>query len=682
MKRVITLITVLLALSLHAADDGSAVLPVELPDGPKTLMLHRYLLKHANEALDRREKAFEKIKTAEDARACQQRMREFFIERLGGFPERAPLEARTMGVLERDGYRVEKVIFASRPGFHVTGLLFLPPGKGPFPGVLVPCGHSGSGKGEEKYQRACIALAKQGMVALCYDPLGQGERHQVRLPTGKTSGPNHTVIGVSCIPIGTNFAQFRIWDGMRALDYLASRPEVDAKRLGCTGNSGGGTLTSYLMALDDRIYAAAPSCYLTSMRSLLNVNGPQDAEQNIFGQIAFGMTHAEYVMMHAPKPTLMCVATRDSFRIDGAWDTFREGKRFFARLDHPERIELVETDEPHGFHLLLREGAVNWMNRWLNGKDDHVSEPAFEVLAKPDYTVTESGQVLDLPGERTVFHMNADAEKTLAATRAKLWAESTQPEMLDRVRELAGIRRTALLPKAKVEQLASIARDGYELRKLTLSHEDGIVLPALVMLPAQRNGQAVLYFDGEGKHRAMIPGGEFEQLARGGTMVVAVDLRGLGELHDLIAITHQGMPATKDWQQWFMAYLLEKSFLGMWTEDVLAAARWLRTYETTGDARNRIRVIGVGHAGPAVLHAAALERELYAQVELRQTLDRWSSVVADRQGCGAMLLNTVHGALKVYDLPDLRRVIGEKRLTVVDPRDSQNEPLHSADHSK
>lgn len=669
------LILLLLATSLHAADDTLSVLPAELADGPKTLMLHRYLLKQANEALDRREKAYEKIKTADEARVYQQRMREFFIERLGGFPERTPLEARTMGVLERDGFRVEKVIFASRPGFHVTGLLFLPPGKGPFPGVLIPCGHSGSGKGEEKYQRACIALAKQGMVAFCYDPLGQGERHQVRLPTGKTSGPNHTVLGVSCIPIGTGFAQFRIWDGMRALDYLVSRPEVDAKRLGCTGNSGGGTLTSYLMALDDRIYAAAPSCYLTSMRSLVNVNGPQDAEQNIFGQVAFGMTHSECVMMHAPKPTLMCVATRDAFRIDGAWETFRESKRFFARLDHPERIDLVETDETHGFHLQLREGAVNWMNRWLNGKDGHVSEPAFEVLAKPDYTVTVSGQVLDLPGERTVFDINADAEKALAATRAKLWAEAPPQELHDRVRELAGIRRTALLPKAKVEQVASIARDGYELRKLTLSHEDDLVLPALVMLPAQRNGQAVLYFDGEGKHRAMIPGGEFEQLARGGTMVVAVDLRGLGELHDRIAVTYTGMPATKDWQQWFMAYLLEKSYLGMWTEDVLSAARWLRTYETTGDARNRIRVIGVGHAGPAVLHAAALERELYAQVELRQTLDSWSSVVADRQGCGAMLLNTVHGALKVYDLPDLRHVIGEKRLSVVDARDSQNLPL-------
>jgi hypothetical protein len=394
------------------------------------------------------------------------------------------------------------------------------------------------------------------------------------------------------------------------------------------------------------------------------------------------MTHAEYVMMHAPKPTLMCVATRDSFRIDGVWQTFREGKRFFARLDHPERIDLVETDETHGFHLQLREGAVNWMNRWLQGKDGHVSEPAFEVLAKEDYTVTDGGQVLDLPGERTVFDVNAETEKTLAATRAKLWAETPQPELLDRVRELVGIRRTALLPRAKVEQVASIARDGYELRKLTLSHDYGIVLPALVMLPAQRNGQAVLYFDGDGKNRAMMPGGELEQFARGGAIVVAVDLRGLGELHDLIPVTYQGMPATKDWQQWFMAYLLEKSYLGMWTEDVLSAARWLRTYETTGDARNRIRVTGVGHAGPAVLHAAALERELFAQVELRQTLDSWSSVVSDRQGCGAMLLQTVHGALKLYDLPDLRRVISEKRLTVVDARDSQNQPLKSATPSK
>ncbi|MCA9132379.1 MAG: acetylxylan esterase, partial [Planctomycetales bacterium] len=261
------LLCLLLATVATAAERD--VLPEELPDGPKTLMYRRFLLAQTTEALDRRTKEYEQIKTEEDARSYQQKMKDFFVERLGGFPQRTPLNPHSVARYERDGYIVEKVVFESRPNFHVTALLFLPPGKGPFPGVLVPCGHSGNGKAETKYQRASILMAQNGMAALCYDPLGQGERHQVRLDDGRTSPPNHTILGVSCIPLGTNFAQFRIWDGMRALDYLASRPEVDPDRLGCTGNSGGGTLTCYLMALDERIGCAAPSCYVTSMRSLL-----------------------------------------------------------------------------------------------------------------------------------------------------------------------------------------------------------------------------------------------------------------------------------------------------------------------------------------------------------------------------------------------------------------------------
>lgn len=233
------------------------VLPEELPGGSKTLMCHRYLLAQTTEALDRRTEEYEQIKTEGDARAYQQKMKNFFVAQLGGFPQRTPLNPHSVARYERDGYIVEKVIFESRPNFHVTALLFLPPGKGPFPGILVPCGHSGNGKAETKYQRAAILMAQNGMAALCYDPLGQGERHQVRLDDGRTSPPNHTILGVSCIPLATSFAQFRMWDGMRALDYLASRPEVDATRLGCTGNSGGGTLTCYLMALDERIACAA-----------------------------------------------------------------------------------------------------------------------------------------------------------------------------------------------------------------------------------------------------------------------------------------------------------------------------------------------------------------------------------------------------------------------------------------
>src|SRR5207237_9852383 len=126
------------------------------------------------------------------------------------------------------------------------------------------------------------------------------------------------MIGVGALLVGQSTATYRIWDGIRGVDYLASRPEVDPKRLGCTGNSGGGTLTSYLMALDDRIAAAAPSCYLTTLERLFATIGPQDAAQNIPGQDPFGMEHADYITLRAPRPALMCAAPHDSCAMQGA----------------------------------------------------------------------------------------------------------------------------------------------------------------------------------------------------------------------------------------------------------------------------------------------------------------------------------------------------------------------------
>ena len=216
-------------------------------------------------------------------------------------------------------------------------MLYLPEGKPPFPGVLVPCGHSANGKAAETYQRICILLAKNGMAAFCYDPIGQGERIQKLDADGKPairegSTTEHTMAGIGALLVGRQVASYRIWDGLRALDYLAGRPEIDPARLGCTGNSGGGTMTAYLMALDDRIAVAAPSCYITSLERLFATIGPQDAEQNITGQVAAGMDHADYVTMRAPKPTLLSVGTRDFFDIQGSWDTFREVKLLYGRL--------------------------------------------------------------------------------------------------------------------------------------------------------------------------------------------------------------------------------------------------------------------------------------------------------------------------------------------------------------
>src|SRR5207248_6037523 len=268
------------------------------------------------------------LKTPDDVRRRQKELRERFVEALGGFPPRTRLNGRTIGTLKGDGFRVERVVYESRPNHHVTALFYLPEGKTPFPGVLMPCGHSANGKAAEAYQRACILMAKNGLAVLCYDPIGQGERIQLLDRQGKPaiagSTSEHTMAGVGALLVGSSTATYRIWDGLRSLDSLASRPEVDPKRLGCTGNSGGGTLTAYLMALDDRIVAAAPSCYITSLERLFATIGPQDAEQNITGQVAFGMEHADYLLMHAPRPTLICAASKDFFDNQGTWTTYRE----------------------------------------------------------------------------------------------------------------------------------------------------------------------------------------------------------------------------------------------------------------------------------------------------------------------------------------------------------------------
>jgi dienelactone hydrolase len=270
------------------------------------------------------------------------------------------------------------VIYASRPGHRVTAVLYLPEGEPPWPAALVSCGHSRSAKAAGYNQRMCILLARHGIAAFCYDPIGQGERSQILGPDGqpkhRSTTTEHFLVGIGSILVGTNTAQYRIWDGIRGIDYLASRPDIDAERIGMTGCSGGGTLTSYVMALDDRVACAVPACYITTFRRLVETIGPQDAEQNIFGQIAFGMDQPDYLLMRAPRPTLICSTTGDFFDIAGTWDAYRQAKRFYGRLGFPERVDLAEFDGPHGIPKPGRAAMVHWMRRWLAGTDEPVAE--------------------------------------------------------------------------------------------------------------------------------------------------------------------------------------------------------------------------------------------------------------------------------------------------------------------
>jgi len=651
--------------------DELTVLRAQEGESGPTGMMSRYLNGLARAALDRRADEVEKLETAEQVAAYRKRMRSFFVRQLGGFPERTPLNARVVEKRAFDDYRMEKVIFESRPGMYVTGVLYLPNADPPYPAVLVPCGHSLLAKAYESYQRASILLAKNGLASFCFDPIGQGERRQILDADGKgTIGSTleHTLVGTGSILLGTNAARYFIWDGMRAIDYLTSREEVDPDRIGCTGNSGGGTQTSYLMALDERIVAAAPCCFLTSLRRLIPGLGPQDAEQNIYAAIEFGMEHADYILMRAPAPTLMCTATRDFFDIAGSWETFREAKRIYTRLGHAERMDLVETDEQHGFSKWLRVGVTRWMRRWLLHVDDAITEPEFPVLSEDELRCSPRGQVLLMEGAKSVFELNAELEVKLAEDRRKLWSEVPKPVALAKVRAIAGIQKLADLPEPKIEQAGSVQRSGYRIEKLVLRPEPGIALPGLLFAPTRHVGEACLYLHGESKATDAGVGGPIEKLVEAGQLVLAVDLRGIGETEGQTSYKGWKPYFGSDWQDFYRAYLLGRSYVGMRAEDALVCARFLAGYQASGEP-NRVHLIAIGEAAVPALHAAALEPAVFTSVQLERCIRSWSDVVRTPVTRN-QLINTVHGALRTYDLPDLVATLPPGKLTIaniVDP---------------
>jgi cephalosporin-C deacetylase-like acetyl esterase len=622
------------------------------------------LQQEAFAALDQRASTYEQLKTHEDVRAYQQRLRDFFVQQLGGFPRRSPLNASTIRTIPGNGYRIECVIFDSQPQHRITANLYLPQSNGPVPGVVVSSGHSRTGKTADYNQRFGIAMARHGMAALCFDPIGQGERSQMLKDDGQPlfSGTTteHFLIGVGSTLVGRNTATYRVWDAMRAIDYLASRPEIDAQKIGMTGCSGGGTLTSYTMALDDRVAVAAPACYLTTFRKLIETIGPQDAEQNIFGQVAFGLDQPDYVLLRAPRPTIISSTTGDFFSIDGAWDNFRQAKRVYGRLGFPERVDLVEVEGTHGVQPQNLAAITQWMRRWLLDRDEPVPVQEYPTLAPDDLWCLESGQVLTLPDEKSVFDLNADYESELSKQRSAAWQQATEAERDAKVRSLTKVRPAAQLKPPVFEDRGRVKRENYHIDKLVLRTDSGRTLPGLTFHPPTPVDDAYLYLHDDGKLGDSLIDGPIENLISEGYAVVTVDLSGQGE-------TGAGKrdALLTDWKTYSLAYLLGKPLLGIRVEDALAAADFVAFYQKPRTKPRKVHLVGVGQAGLIALHAAALNPGLFESVTLRNTPRDWASVVRQTPPAG-QLDSAVHGVLTTYDLPDLVEMAGKDKVRFED----------------
>lgn len=639
-------------------------------------MLRDHFRVIAHRTLDQRLEQYEQLKTPEQIRSWQKRQRDRFRELLGGFPERTPLNAKVVGRLKGDGFRIEKIIYESRPGFLVTANLYLPDSPAPYPGVLFPCGHSENGKAATSYQKACMLLAKNGCAALIFDPPGQGERKQVLSSHADdhdaVTGPfkstsEHMVTGVAPVLHGQNLATYFIWDGMRGIDYLQSRDDIIEDKIGCTGNSGGGNQTSFLMALDQRIVAAAPGNFITTTRIKNDRPGPGDAEQNIFAQTRYGIDHPDFILMRAPQPTLILAATLDFVPIEGSWIAYRQAKRIYARLGLPERVDLVETDDKHGYNSELRVAMVRWMRRWLLLADDAITEEEQKTFTDRQLQCTPRGQTLLVDGAKSIFDVNREEAQRLKEQRSGGWKGQSPEQRRETVRSVAGIENLDDLPDAAVTKLSDVRKDGYRIERFVFSTSPDLKVPALLFVPARPDGNATVFLHADGKNAAAGTGGEIEKLVQSGRTVLAFDVAGCGETQ-MKPWRYGSMSGVlgPNSAEFYVAYMLGRSFVGLRAEQIMTTTRWLR--HRLGNKTN-VDLIAIGELCVPALHAAVVEPELFRSVTLRGGLDSWQSVietpVTERQ-----LINVVHGALRSYDLPDLRAMIPESRLNVSDPRDA------------
>ena len=427
--------------------------------------------------------------------AYRKAMHAKMMSAMGEWPERTPLNARTVVSIAKDGYRIEKVIFESMPKLFVTANLFIPNSpafKAPYPAIVMSCGHAGEGKDCDIYLRACVIAAKQGFVALMYDPYEQGERREF---AGIGSTTHHNVIGIKASLLGWSMPLLRTWDGMRAIDYAESRPEVIKDRIGFMGQSGGGTMTALMTAADWRLKATAPSCYLTSLRHLCESMGPQDAEQNIFGQLAFGLNHTGYVLLPDTKVAVTC-RFRDMFSIYGTLDLFRTVQTLAAKVGAADHYALNSAPGPHGWTESTETASVDWMRAWL--KDEKGVLPldctkyrpldiGFSVkdvdqgLLLEERGVTATKRTMDLPGARDIHAILKD--RLAAAVKVRPAYSAAERNAI--AAKLAGVRPAGSM-NAVVKELDPVELDGgAKLTRVAFVYPDGLELPACWIVPAK-----------------------------------------------------------------------------------------------------------------------------------------------------------------------------------------------------
>ena len=615
-----------------------------------------YLSSLAAAAYVRRNQRVAALRTPAEIRSYQTWARATFTRLAGTLPERSPLNVRTVGAFERERYRVEKLVYESRPGLFVTANLYLPKtGTAPYPGVLFQMGHSAPGKAYPLYQRCCQGLVQLGYVVLAFDPIGQGERSSRATPP-RSPTQEHSMVGHKMLLVGETATGAMLWDAMRSLDVLVAHPQVDGRRLASTGQSGGGTLTMILAAMDERLAAAAVSSGNTenfALEPFLAPGSSDDAEQDLIGSGPLGFDRWDMLWPMAPKPLLVAVSAHDFFgTYSPAYE--RSGREEFAKLARAyetlgarDKIEYFEEPLPHSLSYPMRMAVYNWFERHLNHATRSIEE---EPPTNPE-------------NDETLWcGKTGVAERDFGGTSpARLVAERARsirtPERPGDLRALLGMDAAPREPKLEIRRRTRYRN--CEVLAVEVQTARQVWCPAWVFVPKRAWSRMLLAIEPTGRNGAWQEEELYDQIASAGIAVCAPDVRGVGDLQGQFAPGAVGYArghASEDQYAW-ASLILGHSLLGQRTTDIAAYAQALaREYpraEVVLAARERMTV-------PA-LCAAALEPRV-AKVYLARHLASWRSVAED-ENATCPPANVVAGALAVADLPQIARSLAPRQVT-------------------
>jgi acetyl xylan esterase AXE1 len=616
-----------------------------------------YLIQEVHRQYDRRRADLQQALSSPAAmKAYRDDCKKRYLQLLGDLPERTPLDAKVTGTVRQSGYTIEKIIYESLPGHHVTSNLYIPSGKGPFPAVLLFCGHEPDSKAYADYQRTAILFANNGFVVLVIDPISQGERYQLTDKEGKRvmmGGGEHMLFNAGGLLAGRGAVADELWDNVRSLDYLASRKEVDTSRIGCLGNSGGGTQTTYFVGFDPRIKVSAPCSYFASRERNLYYMGASDGCQHIPGEGEKKLEIADFMIMAAPKPTLILAGKFDFVDDVGVQIAFSELQRVYSRLGAPDRCKLFVYEDGHGISKPKREVAVTWFRKWLYHDSTPVKEGDLPVLPEKELFCTTTGQVnTAFPHERTLKEIDLSLADRYKTEREAFPARADRPDVIRKVLHLDSRRETIDI---------EWAGEAVSFKKAIVRKKGEIPLPCLVAYPQGPVKSIWVWMGSEGKGKlAKDSLAVIQAQLRQGSIVVLADLRATGETADNPELSYSNYYFNKDYRNTMTALHIGRPIVGQQVTDMITLLDFITRPEGLGLKDRPISIHASGGDAVVALHCLTLDKRI-SGLHLYHTIRSYYDLLNDltQKDQYQYLLP---GVLRYYDLPDLVRSAGPGKV--------------------